>query len=194
MSSSQASEKHGIAGHRLLRCESWWRFDVPREDEQLMFFLEKRRIFSANVTLAQCSLPLNWFPVDRICRDWFPMTDLPNHANTGTAGNTMVLLDIHLDSRKVKPFRAGFAPLQIITTWTRPVEEFTECSAPSQFLVVVQLPGPSLPIPAQMISPVVFQNGIPHVWALPQSESFADGSQMESDPSMMMEDIPEIEL
>jgi hypothetical protein len=67
--SSRSSQKHGNMGHALLDSESWWRFIIPQEDEQLTFFLEERRTFSANVILARCSVPSNWLAVDRISRD-----------------------------------------------------------------------------------------------------------------------------
>jgi hypothetical protein len=145
MTSSGKSERHSVVAHRFLRCESCWTFSLPQpEDDELNLTLERRNLFSANETLASCSLPISWFPVDRVVRDWFPMTEASGR--TEEAPRTMILLDVHLDSRKAKQFRAGFAPLKFIATWKRPINEFTECPAIAQILVVVPMPqGPQVP-------------------------------------------------
>jgi hypothetical protein len=141
ISSAPDIQRQSVIGRVLRRCDSTWKFQIAHHDhEQFTLTLERRRLFSRNDEPASCSLPLGWFPVDRVVRDWFPMIETGVPPAPDGSSRTMVLLDVHLDSRKVGEFRASFAPLRVIATWPRPCDEFTECAAPKQIFIVVNHP------------------------------------------------------
>jgi hypothetical protein len=141
ISSAPECQRQTVAGKVLLRCGATWKFQIGHHDtDYFVLTLERRRIFSRNDPLATCSLPLSWFPVDRVVRDWFPMIETGASPTPDGSSTTMVLLDIHLDSRRVPEFRASFAPLRVIVTWPRPCDEFTECTPPKQIFIVVNHP------------------------------------------------------
>jgi hypothetical protein len=130
-----------VAGKSFRRCDATWKFHInDHHNEQFVLVLERRKIFSRNDELAACSLPLNWFPVDRVVRDWFPMIETGTPLAPDGSSRTMVLLDVHLDSRNVKEFHASFGALRVIATWPRPCEEFIECAPPKQIFIVVNHP------------------------------------------------------
>lgn len=135
----------------VVHCPGSWTFQVPNQSsESLIFLLMKRIIFGPNRAIGRCSLPLDWFPPNRVVREWFPMTATAG-GETG-AVKTMLLLDVHIAERKAKRFKAPFATLRIVPTWIRPVDEGTECPAPPQVIFVLQpgeMPPGAVPCPVQ---------------------------------------------
>jgi hypothetical protein len=75
---------------------------------------------------------------------------------------TFVILDVHLASNRVREFQASFAPLRVIPTWVRPVEQFTECPPPLQTIAVVNCPfAPPNADPARVPYPYAFPPPLP---------------------------------
>jgi hypothetical protein len=212
ISSAPDWERQRVVGTALRRCDATWKFQITHHDnEQFVLALERRRIFSRNDELAACSLPLNWFPVDRVVRDWFPMIETGTPLAPDGSSRTMVLLDVHLDSRKVKEFHASFAPLRVIATWPRPCDEFTECAAPKQIFIVVNHPSeiamhqgqrydapaapPPVPVPVPVAyapppppPPHVIDESVPPVY--PPSGMFPPPNPVYAPPSVV--DYPSI--
>jgi hypothetical protein len=76
---------------------------------------------------------------------------------------TWVLLDVHVEDRRVTKFQAAFANLRVIPTWPRPADANAECPAPPQLVFVLEQRTPDgqtqySPVgAAQYPSPQVFQ-------------------------------------
>jgi hypothetical protein len=97
--------------------------------------LMKRIAFGPNRMVGRCGLPLDWFPTNRIVREWFPMT-LQACSPFGEI-KTWVLLDVHVEDRKVPKFKTAFANLRVIPNWRRPADADAECVAPPQVVFVI---------------------------------------------------------
>jgi hypothetical protein len=163
----QTGKDYPVNGHYLMRCRDSWNLTVRHPgDDRLTVFLRRRRFFSPNETLASSIIPIGWFPVDRVVRDWFPLTPSRHPA--------WLLLDSHLDSRHVRPFGASFTRMLWLATWERPNDEFAECPALPHTVVVVDDQMSALgQLPHQQVMP---QNGswtgscTPPICSLPPNE------------------------
>jgi hypothetical protein len=125
-----------ITSGRVFHFSTPWVFTIPRQiTESVSFLLMKRIIFGPNRLIGRCTLPLDWFPTNHVVREWFPMTN--GYGPDGAPTKAMLLLDVHVDARGAQPFRAAFSNLRVIPTWTRPLDDRTECPAPPQVIFVV---------------------------------------------------------
>jgi hypothetical protein len=166
--SSKRPLESKVQGGTFLKAAGSWKFSIPSQtSEMLSIILTKRRIFSRNKVVGRCVLPLAWFPTNYVVREWFPMiNDLDP---PGTDATTMILLDVHVDTRRCRRFRAAFSNLRVIPTWHRPAGQFSECPAPPQVIYVIQEPNLApgeppryLPVgSAQYPSPQLIQFGAP---------------------------------
>lgn len=112
-----------------------WRVSIPSQaSECLSLTLKKRRIFGANRIIGQCALPLEWFPTNRVVREWFPMTD--GAYQVGSDVPAMVYLDVHVENRDAKPFMAAFSNLRVVPDWPRP-DQARDSPAPPQVVYVL---------------------------------------------------------
>jgi hypothetical protein len=133
--SSTSVKEANETGNVHMKCARHWRFSLPSQmSECLSLTLKKHRFFGANLMVAQCALPLDWFPTNRIVREWFPMTVAPYQM--GTEVPVMILLDIHIDTRAAKAFRAAFANLRVVPNWPKP-DDCRDSPAPPQVVYVV---------------------------------------------------------
>jgi hypothetical protein len=152
-SSSKKELRSPVVGDRLLKCEGFWTFDLAeRADESLTITLQKRNIFSPNKVVGTAIIPLEWFPPNKVVREWFPLVE--DSQPQGTDSPNMILLDVHLDSKASKRFKSVYSHLRVIPTWHRPVDELAECPAPPQVIYVIQdgfTPGNANP--GMMMSP-----------------------------------------
>jgi hypothetical protein len=124
-----------VKKQHVLQCTAPWTFKVPHQaNEQINMLLMKRIVFGPNRAIGRCVLPLDWFPTNRVVREWFPMTF---DASAPTDVTTWLLLDVHVEDRKIPKFQAAFANLRIIPTWPRPVDSNVECIAPPQVVFVL---------------------------------------------------------
>jgi hypothetical protein len=136
-SSSKKPLRETVRGDSFLKCDGFWKFEIPSQsNETLNIVLKKRHIFSRNKTLGRCVLPTTWFPTNRVVREWYPMIE--ESEPQGSDSSTMILLDVHIDTKRAKKFKAMFSNLRVIPTWQRPVDEFAECPAPPQVIYVIQ--------------------------------------------------------
>ena len=90
--------------------------------------LRKRRVFRKNETLAYVTLPLCWFPQNKVVREWFPMRT--------KLASAMILLDVHADTKGVQPFEAPFAQLTVLPAWSRPIDRYAPYQPPPVVIVV----------------------------------------------------------
>jgi hypothetical protein len=135
MTSDPKRVKRDVNGSRLyLHCTKSMKFNVqPTPDNSISFWLVRHAYFGRGKTLGRCAIPLDWFPAERVVREWFPLLE------TDTAfTKTTLLLDVHITHANAKPFSATFARLNCIPTWPRPVDEFVEFREP-QVIFVVQV-------------------------------------------------------
>jgi hypothetical protein len=133
--SSTSVQESGVTGNIHMKCSRHWHFSIPSQmSECLSLTLKKRRFFGANRRVAQCALPLDWFPTNRVVREWFPMT--LGQYQMGAEVPVMILMDIHIDTRSAKAFRAAFANLRVVPNWPRP-DNGRNSPAPPQVVYVV---------------------------------------------------------
>jgi hypothetical protein len=157
-----------VTGQTFLKASGHWKFSIPSQtSEALSIILTKRRIFSRNKVVGRCILPLSWFHTNYVVREWFPMVN--DLDPPGSDPTTMILLDVHVDTKSCRRFRSAFSNLRVIPTWNRPNDQFSECPAPPQVIYVIQEPGTPpgqppryLPVgSAQYPSPQLMQFGGP---------------------------------
>jgi hypothetical protein len=135
--SSKKTLHQAVHGDTFLKADGFWKFQIPSQtNESLNIALKKRHIFSPNKVIGRCILPMAWFPTNRVVREWYPMIE--ENQPQGSDSGTMILLDIHVDTKKAKKFKAAFSNLRVIPTWQRPVDQFAECPAPPQVIYVIQ--------------------------------------------------------
>jgi len=135
LGSNHKSIKKDVKARRILYCEAFWKFSISSQaTETFTVCLEKHNIFSPNRPLGGCTIPLEWFPSNRIVRDWFPIID--GEYVEGEDPPHMVLLDVHITTRKSSPFSSRFSRLQVFPTWKRPVDNNVECPALPQIVLV----------------------------------------------------------
>jgi hypothetical protein len=133
--SNRSQVKRRLSGP-LLHSDGSWHFRVPRlTGESLSLLLMKRILFGSNRNVARLILPLEWFPTNRMVREWFQMTNL--YGRDGAPEKATILLDVHPEAHGAAPFQAAFSNLRIIPTWPRPEESARECPAPPQVIFVV---------------------------------------------------------
>jgi hypothetical protein len=134
--STQVQIRHPVRGRQLLRCDAVWKFKLrAHSNGDIKITLTKRRFLGSDKEIGKCSLPLKWFPLNRIVRDWFPLHE-DNEAD-GRDPRHWILIDVHVDCRKNRQFRTSFSPLKVLLTWTGPPEPYIECPMPSTMFVVV---------------------------------------------------------
>ena len=125
-----------------LTCKKVWQTLTPNQgQDDLIITLKKRCLFSSNKPLAKCALPLNWFPTNKVVRDWFPLQS--NDPNGDPVGPTYVLMDVHIENRGVRRFMTEFSNLRVIPSWSRPNDAEADFPAPPQVIVVVPFHSPS---------------------------------------------------
>lgn len=90
---------------------------MTQNNNDLVLELKRHRVIVSDDALGKLTLPLSWFPTNHVVREWFPFK-----AASKKIKNAMVLLDIHVDSRKVTPFMAPFATLRVFPCWKRPTQ------------------------------------------------------------------------
>jgi hypothetical protein len=163
-SSSPLREKRNVSKSGILYCKKSWTFKIPHQaNEEINLFLMKRIIFSPNRAIGHCSLPLDWFPTNRVVRDWFPIA---KESGAAPEYKTWLLLDVHVEGRKVAKFKAAFSNLRVIPTWPRPVDPIVECPTPPQVVFVLPQSDPGGEIQytpvgcAQYPSLTMFQPGL----------------------------------
>jgi hypothetical protein len=161
---SSSRQQRKVSKNGVLYCKQSWTFKIPYQGNgQLNLLLMKRIIFSSSHAIGRCSLPLEWFPTNHVVRDWFPMT---LESGVPTEYKTWLLLDVHVEDRKVAEFKAPFSNLRVIPTWIRPTNPNVECAAPPQIMLVLPQSGPEggiqyAPVArAQYQSLSMFQPGI----------------------------------
>ncbi|KAK8896123.1 hypothetical protein M9Y10_014016 [Tritrichomonas musculus] len=76
---------------------------------------KRHRMLISDDLLGRVVLPLDWFPTNHVVREWFPISK-----KARGVCDTMILLDVHVDSRNVQPFMAPFATLKVVPSWQRP--------------------------------------------------------------------------
>jgi hypothetical protein len=137
LGSSGKEVRRDVTARLFLRCEDPWKFSVSRHSgETFTMRLVKRHIFSRNRSIGGCTIPLEWFPMNRAVRDWFPITDGEYVDNENP--HNIVLLDVHVASRKARPFSGRYARLQIFPTWKRPIDRDVECPEVPPLILVVR--------------------------------------------------------
>jgi hypothetical protein len=138
----QKSVKRNIKGQAILKCKSHWKFESPgHEREAVTLTLKQRKYVFSNRTLAVCRLPIAWFPVNRVVREWFPMKTVSVSASKRVGEVApMILLDVHVDTRKAKKFLAQFSTLKVVPTWERPRELEPMCQQPIVQVVYMVTP------------------------------------------------------
>lgn len=129
--------------HKRGHPKVWSLTTTDQAIDSLSISMEKRCVLSKNKEVAKCVIPLDWFPANRIVRDWFPLQQIRNNENSDIS--TQVLLEIHLENRGASKFSAPFANMRVIPTWQRPDRAFNAISAPQSISVTpVQLPNGSI--------------------------------------------------
>jgi hypothetical protein len=188
LGSSAKEVRRDVRTRLFLTCDDAWKFAVSRySGETFTMRLVKRHFFSPNRSIGGCTIPLEWFPMNRVVRDWFPITDGEYIDNENP--RNIVLLDVHVASRKAKPFNGTFARLQIFPTWRRPIDPDVECpeipplilvvreeqpaQAGSRYLTVGIIPSPSAQMYHQILQPLPFAM-VPQAvgWASAQQSQF----------------------
>jgi hypothetical protein len=125
-----------VEGDTFLTGQGFWSFRVPSQaNEYLSIALKKTYLFHKDKIIGRTHLPLDWFPTNRIVREWFPMT--AENDGDGPEAKTMICLDIHIDTRGARKFKAAFSNLRVIPTWIRPLEMVTDGPAPPQVIYVI---------------------------------------------------------
>ncbi|OHS97478.1 hypothetical protein TRFO_36343 [Tritrichomonas foetus] len=106
-----------IDGKYILKGYKPARFNVKSQSSSSIFVDVKRsRFIVKDELIGNVQLPLNWFPINHIVREWYPVKGVSN-----VQDDVMILLDIHIDNRGALPFMAPFASLRVLPTWTRPL-------------------------------------------------------------------------
>jgi hypothetical protein len=123
MTSDPKRVKRDVRGSRLsLHCSKSMRFHIAATpDNSISFWLVRHACFGRSKTLGRCTIPLDWFPMECVVREWFPLIETDAEFT-----KMMLLLDVHITNASAKPFEATFARLNVIPTWPRPVDEFVE--------------------------------------------------------------------
>lgn len=134
--SRSRGEKVAIHNTKLLS-KVWFLSTNDQAIDSLAITLEKRCVLSKNKELAKCVMPLDWFPTNKIVRDWFPLQRTSGKSESIT---TYILMDIHLENRKVSRFSVPFSNMRIIPSWNRPKAN-TVVLAPPQVILVAPTQG-----------------------------------------------------
>lgn len=101
-----------------LQCQKAISYDLSTQNNcDLVIELKRHRVIVSDDALGKLTLPLSWFPTNHVVREWFPFK-----AASKKIKSAMVLLDIHVDSRKATPFMAPFATLRVFPCWKRPTQ------------------------------------------------------------------------
>jgi hypothetical protein len=141
--STQKQIRHAVTGRRLLRCDATWKFKLRAQPNgDIRIALTKRRVIGSDKEIGKCSLPLDWFPINQIVRDWFPLHEEKNEPE-GQDARHWLLIDVHVNCRGNRQFSTSFSPLKVLSTWTRPPEPYAECPVPSTMVVVIQPEDPT---------------------------------------------------
>ncbi|OHT11312.1 hypothetical protein TRFO_19294 [Tritrichomonas foetus] len=99
----------------VLKCDKSIQYEiVTQRNSFINVELKRHRVIIADDSLGNVLLPLEWFPTNHVVREWFPIH------NKNTNKDSMILLDVHVDRRKVMPFMAPFATLRVLPCWQRP--------------------------------------------------------------------------
>ena len=96
--------------------------------QNIQITLRKRRILRKNEILAYVTLPLCWFPQNKVVREWFPMR--------AKLASAMILLDVHVDTKGGQPFEAPFSQLTVLPAWNRPIDRYAPYQPPPVVIVV----------------------------------------------------------
>jgi hypothetical protein len=167
--------KRDVRGGRLdLNCAKSMRFHITATpDNSINFWLVKHAYFGRSKTLGRCTIPLDWFPVERVVREWFPLIETDTKFT-----KTTLLLDVHVASANARPFKATFARLNVIPTWPRPVDEFVEFREQQVIFVVQGQPEASQVVPEPFSSSIDSMTG--PGWARYPTSGSGDAADMSS--------------
>jgi hypothetical protein len=96
-------------------CNHVYRFDMQTADKAVFeVTLMESNVFS-KTDIARVTLPLNWFPKDRVLTHWFPLKPIKH----GT-GDLLVLFDIHISYDGSPEFQAAPGNLLVKPCWIVP--------------------------------------------------------------------------
>jgi hypothetical protein len=132
---------------------------------------------AASTEIARTHLPLDWFPSDQVCTDWFPMKAVPAYPN-----GLMVQITTHIIKRfPLPPFSAPPGRLLVLPAWPRPNKPvvpptpYFSLKPPGWEIVTVPqapYPGggkpPKRPPPADQKPPEAQKHGAPPAAAPPR--------------------------
>lgn len=126
-------KKSKVKGDTIKKCNYVWTYDIASQFEaNLIVKMERSRMIIKDEEVAKLIVPLQWFPTNRVVRDWFPMK-----ASDQTHKDAFILLDVHIDDRKCEKFMAAYSTLRIFPCWNRPQDPECECPAPPQIVYVI---------------------------------------------------------
>lgn len=101
-----------------LRNDKTVTFDLATQNNMFLYLeIKRHRVIVSDDLIGKLTLPLEWFPTNHVVREWFPFKQASKKNKS-----VMILLDIHVDARKVPPFMAPFATLRVLPCWKRPTQ------------------------------------------------------------------------
>jgi hypothetical protein len=131
MMSSRKAVLQKVKAKGIRFCKNSWKFKCPcLEDEFIDLTLKDRMYKKSDKALGRCRLPLEWFPQDRVVREWFPMN---TETDQGPGPSIIMLIDVQV-AVKTKNFRASSANLRVIPGWERPQALETQFPLPPQLV------------------------------------------------------------
>lgn len=90
--------------------------------------LRRRRIFGKNTTIGNLTLPICWFPLNKVVREWFPMKT--------NGQDVMVLLDVHVNADNSEAFEAPFSQMEVVPAWSRPIDRYAPYQPPPKIIIL----------------------------------------------------------